>query len=215
MPSEDIVPYVDYLCEATIPDCRLPTHYVVRNGLGRFLDTESQMQAELEAMAKDAGHELRVYEGAESECRREEAEVEVYALLMGPELQPLLAKLVEMGVMPTDLRIGTGDAEQTPSWEVVGVGDSEPQPGLIAAVYAIQKSCEKELYIQRYKGLGEMNPSQLFESTMDPERRLLSRVAVSDMVEADRIFTVLMGPEVEPRREFIEKHSMEATNLDF
>ena len=60
-----------------------------------------------------------------------------------------------------------------------------------------------------------MNPSQLFESTMDPARRTLKRVSVSDLQEADSIFTVLMGPEVEPRRDFIEKHSLEATNLDF
>ena len=82
------------------------------------------------------------------------------------------------------------------------------------AIATIEKTCEKELVVQRYKGLGEMEASQLFESTMDPARRTLRRVTVSDMVVADHIFTVLMGPEVEPRRDFIEKHALEATNID-
>jgi len=84
----------------------------------------------------------------------------------------------------------------------------------IDAITTIEKTCEKDLVIQRYKGLGEMEASQLFESTMDPSRRTLRRVTVSDMVETDRIFTVLMGQEVEPRREFIEKHALEVTDLD-
>jgi DNA gyrase subunit B len=59
-----------------------------------------------------------------------------------------------------------------------------------------------------------MNGSQLYESTMDPARRTLYRVMLEDAVEADKIFTILMGEGVEPRREFIEKHALEATNLD-
>ncbi|MEC7585039.1 MAG: toprim domain-containing protein, partial [Planctomycetota bacterium] len=214
MPGDAAVPYIDYLSEATVPDCQLPTHYIVENGAGRFVDTEAQMQAELENMAKGLGHELRVYEGPESQCARDEADVEVHALLVGPEVQGLLKKLLEMGISASNLGDATGD-ENGSAWEVVTGENADPQPSLTAAVNTIQQNCEKELHIQRYKGLGEMNPSQLFESTMDPARRLLSRVAVSDMVEADRIFTVLMGPEVEPRRDFIEKHSLEATNLDF
>jgi len=209
MPAGGAVSFVDYLAEATVPDCVLPHYFVINGDDGAFLDTEEQLQAKIETLKAKKGSDLVVYEGPDSSCTREDADIEVYALHLGGELQPLLQRLQELGIHPDALR-----EDKEPTWEVVAKDKSTPVHGLMQAVESVTDECSNGVEIQRYKGLGEMNPKQLFESTMDPERRILRRVAVNDAIEADRIFTVLMGPEVEPRRDFIEKHALEATNID-
>jgi DNA gyrase subunit B len=102
----------------------------------------------------------------------------------------------------------------TPPYHVTVKGETREVARLVDLLHMASDVAKKGLTIQRYKGLGEMNPQQLWETTMDPDKRTLLQVSIEDSVTADEIFTVLMGDQVEPRKDFIHRHALEAKNID-
>ena len=108
----------------------------------------------------------------------------------------------------------TAAAAKGPTTLIDEAGRETPVKGVDELLHAALERSRAGATFQRYKGLGEMNPEQLWETTMNPETRTLLKVTMEDAVGADEMFTVLMGDAVEPRREFIEKYALDVANLD-
>ncbi|MFO7709749.1 MAG: DNA topoisomerase (ATP-hydrolyzing) subunit B [Desulfobacterales bacterium] len=159
----------------------------------------------------------------------------VYELFVGaPEGEPGLIFATSRSQAASNLKIGRGliysgefqkfiDLKKkiapydTPPFTIQSLekeGDLVVAQNNIELMDYLLKEGKKGLSVQRYKGLGEMNPTQLWETTMNPEKRTLLQVKVDDLVDADEIFTILMGEEVDPRREFIQNNALEVSMLD-
>jgi DNA gyrase subunit B len=128
-------------------------------------------------------------------------------------IQELLAKLEHKG-----LKIEHYSAQDSPLFELIeGEGDKQtvrPLFSISEILSSVLEIGKRGIQIKRFKGLGEMNPEELFQTTMDPNKRKLLRIDLTDAVEAEDMFTKLMGDEVEPRRQFIEDNALNVRNLD-
>ncbi len=182
---------------------RVHTHWALADGKEHWFDTLTELQNFL-ALQGATKRSLKVYEGPDSPGSREDADVVVCHLAHTDELAKVLAQLEAKGLQFR----GGGE------WVVQGGKEPVTVNDPIQLSIALRKSAQADIDIQRYKGLGEMDADQLWESTMDPQKRTLYQVTMEDGLQADAIFTILMSDGVEQRREYIERHALEVTNLD-
>lgn len=171
-----------------------------RQGLSGLVE---KIKTQIAGVAAGELYEDEEHEGYGVKISRQSYELALDTnFLLSPEfreLENLYGSIKEMGAAPYKITTKDSQKEMASTSEVLAY---------------VLETARKGLSIQRYKGLGEMNPQQLWETTMDSEKRTLMQVRIEDSVQADEIFTILMGDQVEPRKDFIVKHALEAKNID-
>ena len=179
-----------------------PIH-AARGANEEFFSTKEELDSWLELQGVDG--DLKVYRGPDSNVLRQDADIVVTFLRQQQEIEAVLGAIAEGGLQFQ----GGGNFLVRSS-----KGAEHECANLMDLAKEVQKGAQSDVDIQRYKGLGEMNHDQLWESTMDPTTRSLYQVTLEDALGADEIFTILMSEGVEARREYIEQHALEITNLD-
>ena len=189
----------------------------IADGLELHLDIAEQAEASALAL-KNALHDAQV--SAEYDARTDKRVLRISRrqhgnikssvitpdFVHGADYEALsLAGKTFKGLLAEDAIVKRGDGDRQKEYKAADFR---------AAMSWLMAQAEGSVGRQRYKGLGEMNPGQLWETTMDPAIRRLLRVQIDDAIEADRVFTMLMGDEVEPRRDFIESNALRAANID-
>jgi len=199
------VNFVEYLSFRNPKTKKMPIYRVKVDGLPQFVYSDKELAA------------ITAKEGKETER-------DVLHLYEAQEIDELILKIEKMGIefgtyfnniiIPKADAVKGAEKKIKAVYRIVDSDDVKEVFSLKEALAYIREIAAKGMHIQRYKGLGEMNPQQLWDTTMDPEKRTILQVTLEDAVEADKMFTVLMGDQVEPRREFIENHAHQVKNLD-
>ena len=179
----------------------LPLYYLKTDGKEHFVFTDGELAKLTER------YELNL---EELEKASVSANAHFVELFEASEIDSIRRKLEKL-----DLSLGDYfPNDSKPAFQLAEEKGERVFAGLRDVLLAIEEEGRQGMTIQRYKGLGEMNPQQLWETTMDPAKRTVLKVISEDAVEAERMFTTLMGDAVEPRKQFIEEHALEVKNLD-
>ena len=209
------IPFAEYIANRDQEKGLFPQYRVlVKHDAGseyRYVATEAELRQYRETMERQLGDQLEIFTedgGGQPAPRRPGLQwVEIYS---ASALAKQVALLEKRGFSVDQLAVA-----EEPLFHLTDSKDERfPIHSLQGLLDTVREIGRKGLQIQRYKGLGEMNPEQLWETTMDPQFRKMDRVVLEDLVKADEIFTILMGDEVEPRRNFILNNALNVRNLD-
>ena len=206
-----------YLQQANKETGQLPLFAVMGSGEVTYCYTEEEFQSHLAALTETLGREVHVYGDRATPVEKDvEHDIEVVEFHENTVLFEALGVLKGFGLAATEIDFegeSVHDPEASP-FVFEANGESLPLFSLRDVPELLRKTGSRGFEVQRYKGLGEMNPEQLWETTMDPKQRVLLKVTLNDVSETDRVFNVLMGEQVAPRREFIEKHALDVKQVD-
>ncbi len=199
---------------------RIPAHWIVLDGHDSFYHDEAEydriLAANQEGIADEVGEAAEAADVAGVQAsNRVQAHAELHEV---KAIQKLVARLEKCGLSIDDYYLTreegvTGEKEHA-KFLLTSNGDTLEIDNVAAIAPGVREMGGHGMEIKRFKGLGEMNDDQLWETTMDPQRRVLCRVKSEQAEEANRMFSLLMGENVQKRREFIEEHALEVKNLD-
>ncbi len=196
---------------------KLPIFRVKVDGKDQFLYNDAEL-AKFVKEEEEAGEDVEIKEENKQGANGNGNGIDLLEIYEAEEIEKCLTRLEKLDLSASDYLSQPPDEKSKEKAKVPFKMDSEAGTeefsSLKEVLEYVRELGKKGMNIQRYKGLGEMNPQQLWETTMDPEKRTLLKVAMEDAVEAEEMFTILMGDAVEPRREFIEKHAPEVRFLD-
>lgn len=178
----------------------------------KYFYTDNELNDFITSKQKEFGEDIEIFEDDEINLQNDDIKnsIKVIKFHNNKKIEEFINKLLNFGFTINDY-IGKNKAG---NFTLVLGENSIDINGLSEVLFNINENRKKDIDIQRYKGLGEMNGDELFETTMNPETRTLLKVHIEDAVKADNIFTILAGKDVKRRKEYIEKHALDVKHLD-